>query len=162
MPLVNCRVCSGLFYAKPYHLKKGWGKYCSKKCNNEGQRNGRMFPCHTCKQGTYRTPKDQSKSKSGRFFCNKSCQTLWRNSIYVRERHPNWKGGTATYRDILLQTKVVPMCKRCKSEDMRVMTAHHKDRNRINNSPSNLIWLCRNCHYLVHNYKNESKHFISA
>ena len=31
---------------------------------------------------------------------------------------------------------------------------------RKNNSVSNLIWLCHNCHHLVHHYKNETKNFM--
>jgi predicted HNH restriction endonuclease len=26
------------------------------------------------------------------------------------------------------------------------------DKNRKNNKIKNLIWLCRNCHFLIHNY----------
>ncbi|MBI4281264.1 HNH endonuclease [Candidatus Uhrbacteria bacterium] len=34
----------------------------------------------------------------------------------------------------------------------RVLLVHHIDENRKNNVLSNLVWLCRNCHFLVHKY----------
>ena len=156
----NCKVCSREAFVKPSHAKIGWGKYCSNKCNAEDQKNGRLFACHTCNKEVYRSLKFQQRSKSGKFFCSKSCQTIWRNSVYIGEGHANWRGGTSSYRDILRRGKVKPICKRCKSADARTLTAHHKDRDRKNNSISNLIWLCHNCHYLVHHYKSESKDFL--
>ncbi|MHA1267983.1 MAG: HNH endonuclease [Candidatus Helarchaeota archaeon] len=38
----------------------------------------------------------------------------------------------------------------CGIVDDRVLAVHHIDSNRRNNSPGNLTWLRRNCHYLVH------------
>ncbi|MBI2591907.1 HNH endonuclease [Candidatus Saccharibacteria bacterium] len=160
MPRFNCKVCGREKYIKPSHVKENAGKYCSQKCNAASQKNGRMFACYICGKETYKSLRDQTRSKSGKFFCGKSCQTIWRNSVYVGEGHTNWKGGMASYRDILRRAKAVPICKRCKIEDPRTLTAHHKDRNRQNNSISNLIWLCHNCHYLVHHYKSETKDFL--
>ena len=34
------------------------------------------------------------------------------------------------------------------------LCVHHKDRNRENNKPFNLITLCRDCHYIVHGKKS--------
>jgi predicted HNH restriction endonuclease len=36
-----------------------------------------------------------------------------------------------------------------------MLIVHHVDENRSNNDPENLIWLCYNCHHLVHNYQKE-------
>lgn len=155
-----CIICSSDFYVKPSHLKMGWGKYCSQKCNAVSQRNGQMFKCHVCSKQTYKSLKDQRRSNSGKFFCSKSCQTVWRNLTYVGKNHANWKGGLYSYRDALRRAKVPAICIRCKTDDSRVLTAHHKDKNRQNNAVINLIWLCHNCHYLVHHYKNEAKHFM--
>ncbi len=44
------------------------------------------------------------------------------------------------------------ICEVCKITDERVIVVHHKDQNRRNNRLENLIWLCRNCHYIVHQY----------
>ena len=160
MPIFKCRVCGQEAFVKPSHQKNGFGKYCSQKCNAESQKNGQMFPCHICGKQVYRSLKFQQRSKSNKFFCTKSCQTVWRNLTYVGEDHANWKGGSSSYRDALRRTQVPRICARCKSDDTRTLSAHHKDRNRQNNSISNLIWLCYNCHYLVHHYKSEAKDFL--
>jgi hypothetical protein len=154
MPLVNCIVCEREFYVKPNRIKKGWGKYCSKQCNYQGQKTGIILPCFNCGQETYKTTVDQKRSQSGRYFCSKSCQTVWRNSeLFVGEHHANWRGGESSYRDALRRAKVVQVCARCKIHDARVLAVHHKDRNRQNNTITNLTWLCHNCHFLIHRYQ---------
>lgn len=162
MPVFNCKICGQEAFVKSSHQKNGWGIYCSNRCNAEAQKNGRLFACHVCGKEIYRSVKFQIRSRSGKFFCSKSCQTIWRNSFFSGENHSNWQGGTSTYRNILRGGGVEQVCKRCKSDDTRTLTAHHKDRNRKNNSISNLIWLCHNCHYLVHHYKSETRNFIET
>lgn len=152
MLIVSCKICTKKFSVKPSHAKNGWGIYCSKKCNYLGQRTGRFFACHTCGKPVYKSLKDQSRSKSGKFFCDKACQTKWRNSIFAGENHSNWKGGQSVYRDILRRAKIERTCAKCKIGDTRVLIVHNRDRNRKNNSVSNLMWLCHNCHFLVHHY----------
>ena len=49
-----------------------------------------------------RSPLAIKKSKSGKYFCTKKCQTIWRNKIlYTGENHSNWKDGESAYRRIL-------------------------------------------------------------
>lgn len=55
---------------------------------------------------------------------------------------------------------MVQACAKCKSTDKRILAVHHKDRNRQNNTVSNLVWLCHNCHFLVHHYKSEAGKFL--
>ncbi len=155
MPWLNCLICSNKFYAKPRHIKIGWGKYCSDKCKFVGQRNGKSVFCENCRKALYRTPKDFSKTKSGLFFCNRSCHASWRNkNVRVGENHPNWTTGESSYRRLLLtQTKEIT-CKNCSVSDVRVLIVHHKDRNRSNNSLENLELLCWNCHYIKHKFEN--------
>lgn len=160
MPWFNCQVCGYQAYVKPSHQKSGYGKYCSRKCRAESQKNGDKFKCSICHKELYRSIKGQRRSRSGTFFCSKSCQAVWRNLTYVGQNHANWKGGITTYRRTLQRSDTKSICAKCKSDDTRVLVAHHKDRNRKNNSLSNLIWLCHNCHYLVHHYKSESQNFV--
>ena len=150
MPLVNCRWCNKKFYSKPNWIKLGWGKYCSVKCRALSQQRGKMVVCFTCKKESYKSPKALTGSKSRKWFCSKSCQTLWRNSIFIGEKHGNWKGGENSYRERLLHTKVEQICLFCKLNDIRILAVHHLDRNRQNNKLENLVWLCLNCHYLAH------------
>lgn len=160
MQEVKCRVCEKIFSVKLSRLKRGWGKYCSQNCKHIGFKKGVYIPCFTCKKQSYKSLKDQSRSKSGKFFCSKACQTIWRNTIYVGSEHKNWAGGMASYRHAMHRAKIKPVCTRCKNDDSRIMVVHHKDRDRRNNAITNLIWLCPNCHYLIHHYKGEAKNFL--
>ena len=162
MPRVSCRVCSSIFYVKPNRLERGWGKYCSKECRSLGFRRGKYVACDQCGKEIYKTLKEQRGSKSGRLFCGKSCQTKWRNSVYRGSNHTNWKGGESAYRDILLRASVERLCRKCGTTDERILAVHHKDKNRKNNNLENLIWLCHNCHFLVHHYKHEAVGFLVA
>jgi len=106
--------------------------------------------CTICGKNVYRSPKAISRSISGLFFCSKSCQTIWRNNIYKEENHANWVNGESAYRNILARSGKAVICSLCGISDKRVLSAHHKDHQRINNRVNNLVWLCFNCHYLVH------------
>lgn len=148
-----CKICKAKFYVRPNHLLRGWGKYCSKSCQAEGQKTGKHVACHQCGKLVWRIPKELAHSKSGKSFCGKSCQTKWRNRQYIGEKHPNWKGGEYIYYRIMQRHNISPICKTCGMEDKRVLLIHHIDHNRKNNDISNLMWLCRNCHYITHQGK---------
>jgi hypothetical protein len=152
MPNIKCAICQKEFYAKPSHIQRGWSKCCSIECRAELQKKGKYVKCAICQKEIWKIPRDIKRSKSGKFFCSKSCQTKWRNIIYSRENHALWKGGTCTYRDIMIESKEITECNKCKEKDIRILVVHHKDQNRKNNSLKNLVWLCRNCHYLVHSH----------
>lgn len=153
MPVIGCKLCRKKFYAKPSWLKNGWGKYCSSKCQHKAQKKGKFVFCSICKKKIWRAPHEFEHSKSGKFFCNKSCQTLWRNKFYSGENHPLWKDGGGSYREFMIRNKIKQVCNRCGMDDIRVLLTHHIDCNRKNNKIGNLVWLCRNCHYLIHNRK---------
>lgn len=162
MSYFKCLLCSKSAYVKPSHQLLGSGKYCSKKCASLGQRNGSFVNCFICNEPIYRSLHDRRRSKSKKFFCTKSCQTIWRNSIlYTEKNHPNWTGGEYSYRQRLIRSSQLQECAKCNGQDPRVLAVHHKDKNRKNNSLDNLTWLCHNCHYLVHHYDKESIGFIT-
>ncbi|MBI1863746.1 HNH endonuclease [Candidatus Woesebacteria bacterium] len=50
----------------------------------------------------------------------------------------------------MLRNGKKPICVVCGLEDERILNVHHIDRNRQNNKLSNLVWVCMNCHYLIH------------
>ena len=163
MPIVKCKICKKKFYAKPSWLKQGWGKYCSSVCQRKGQLKGKFIKCYICGKETWKQPKQIKHSKSGKFFCGKSCQTIWRNKIvFVGKNHPNWKNGQTIYRDILLRSKKEEVCTLCKTSDKRVLAAHHLDGDRKNVELKNLIWLCWNCHFLVHHDKDTRKRLMAV
>jgi hypothetical protein len=100
-------------------------------------------------------PKALSHSKSRKYFCSKTCQTKWRNQIYSGSNHPFWLGGLRTYRKVLRVSGKKMECRLCLSTEARVLAVHHLDKNRKNNALKNLIWLCHNCHFLIHHYDKE-------
>lgn len=150
MPKCPCVICGKNSYVKPSHLSRGWGKYCSISCRNKAQYTGKHVSCHICAKKIYRAPRILARSKSHKYFCSKSCQTKWRNSVFIEDRSANWKLGKSSYRNILLRRSTHAMCFRCGISDIRVLQAHHKNHDRSNNTKDNLIWLCLNCHYLTH------------
>ena len=162
MSNVRCKLCDKEFYAKPFWLKKGWGKYCSAACQHAGMRSGEEKSCEICGVRTYKSPKNLARSKSGKFFCGKSCQTIWRNKVFVGEKHGNFTTGRYSYRDALRRHGIPKRCKLCKTADTRVLAVHHIDKNRENNRPGNLAWLCHNCHFLVHHYKDAREQFMAT
>lgn len=161
MPDSRCLICKIEFYVKPSHQKKGWGKYCSILCRTKSQYKGKNVECFICQKNIYRSPKSLKGSISNKFFCSKTCQTIWRNQIlFSGENHANWKHGKSACRRILKASGKKQVCSLCKTSDIRVLAVHHKDKNRKNNKVNNLIWLCHNCHYLIHHYKDEHDKLI--
>lgn len=160
MPIVKCKICSKEFYGKPFFLRKGQAKYCSQICMRQGSRTGQIVKCHSCGKEVYKTKKALRISKSKKYFCTKSCQTKWRNSVFVGPLHANWKDGKHSYKSVMLRHKIPKICKLCETLDERILAVHHIDRDRKNSSISNLVWLCHNCHFLLHHYKDIEKEFI--
>ena len=162
MVQVLCKLCQKEFYAKPSWIKKGHGIYCSATCHHTDSRTGTIVTCHICQKETYKTPKALKGSKSGKFFCTKSCQTIWRNTEFMETIHPNWKGGRSTYRRLMLNSDIVKKCTLCGVSDIRILAVHHIDEDRSNNTLENFAWLCHNCHHLVHRYPDEHKKFMAV
>lgn len=80
IPNVKCRICGREFYATSWLLRHGWGRHCSKRCRDAGQKNGHFVDCSYCGQKVYRTFTDfRKESKTKTYFCNKSCQCAWKN-----------------------------------------------------------------------------------
>jgi len=150
MPLVNCKICSKEFFAKPSNLKRGYGKYCSVSCGRRGSRSGKTVFCFICNNPVYRAPEKLARAKSKKYFCSMSCSAIWRNSTRIGKAHPNWKHGKYAYKSILRRNKILEMCSLCGTTDVRVLAVHHVDHDHSNNKLGNLAWLCHNCHHLVH------------
>jgi len=149
----KCEICGQLFYAKPFHIKKGWGKFCSAKCQYQSFKKGITTRCLICEKDVYRSPNRFEHSKSGNFFCSKSCQTIWRNKEFSGNKSKLWKDGWSTYREVISKSTLFKKCKMCGEQDLRVLAVHHIDKNRKNYKIDNLVWLCHNCHHLVHSDK---------
>ncbi|MBU2103074.1 MAG: HNH endonuclease [Candidatus Omnitrophota bacterium] len=153
----SCLICGKDIWIKRNHAKKGWGKYCSKKCQGKAQIKGKWLECDYCGKKIYRTPKDFKKSKSKKFFCSVSCHCSWENKNHrCGENAPNWVAGHNVYRLLMKRYGKIEKCSKCGFEDKRVLVVHHTDCDRKNNQYDNLEWLCRNCHSIFH-YENKTK-----
>ena len=158
MPLIKqCKICNKEFNTKPFFVKNGGGKYCSRTCSDQARRVGKVIKCYICGKEAYKQKKDLLKFKN--FFCSKKCSIYWQNTEFVKEKHANWKGGIASYKKLLQESDTKKVCTLCKTKNNKVLVAYHIDWNRKNNNLENLAWLCRNCHFLVHHYKNEREKF---
>lgn len=158
----TCKSCRKPFLAKPVWIKNGYGKYCSRDCASLAKRKGKEVMCDTCKHPVYKQLKAIMGSKSGKFFCSKSCQTKWRNSEFSDQKHPNYKHGKHSYRRKLTHSGQPVVCRLCQISDIRILAVHHIDEDRTNHSIENLAWLCHNCHLLVHHYEAERERFMAA
>ncbi len=157
----KCKICKNEYYARPSHVLRGWGIYCSRKCHFRSERKGKEIPCLICGTLIYCSLKRIHGSKSNNFFCGKSCQAKWRNSVFSGEKHKLWKNGRWTYRDAMLKSGIAKTCTLCKIIDERILAVHHIDENKLNYNISNLAWLCHNCHRLVHCDKLEKQRFLT-
>lgn len=147
----TCKTCSLNFYVKPSLAKMGCGKYCSRACHHAGMKKRQELDCFICRVKIYKTKSQLKRAKSRKYFCGKSCQTRWRNSVFVGNKHKNWKHGEGVdYRQILIGNCRKAVCVLCGTNDNRVLAVHHIDQNKKNNIPDNLTWLCHNCHHEVH------------
>lgn len=153
MDNIVCHSCGKNFKRKKSQVKLAIKHYCSIYCSEQGRRKGAMVACFVCKKSIYKKLKDLNSSKSGKYFCNHVCGNLWIGNQQRGEKHPNWAGGESSYKALLKRTNRLKRCVLCGKDDMRILCVHHLDENRGNNKMGNLVWLCRNCHFLVHNYK---------
>jgi len=157
MPQVTCQQCTTTFNAKSSWLKNGYGKFCSRNCASSHRKNGQDVACDVCNTQVYKSQKALKGSKSGKFFCGKSCQTTWRNQQFKGDMHPNWKEGKHAYRRMMHASERPKICGRCQTTDVRVLAVHHVDHDRSNNTLDNLVWLCHNCHHLTHHYPDSDE-----
>ncbi len=161
MSIHKCKICNNDFYVKPSHEKIGWGIFCSRYCKKFGTRTRKETNCYVCNKVIYKTMSQISRSKSGKYFCGKSCQTKWRNVEYSGKKHLGWKGGQTIYRKIVLKSGLKAECLLCHKVDSRILVVHHIDQDHSNLNIKNLVWLCHNCHYLIHHDKLEKRRFLS-
>lgn len=155
MEWATCDSCGKEFKRKKSQLKLAIKHYCSIRCSEQGRKKGKIIECFVCKKLVYKSLKDLNKSKSKNYFCNKTCANLWIGKQQRAEKNPNWAGGKSSYKVLLKRTDIKKSCVLCEKNDLKILCVHHIDKNRKNNSIKNLVWLCYNCHFLVHHYKKE-------
>lgn len=145
----RCEFCHDWYYVPQKELKRT--KYCSKNCNNRGRRKRVKVNCAQCGSDIEKTPSKLKNSKSGLFFCNRTCKEEAQKLGGIKQIQPNHYGngnGKWTYRERAL-SKYGKLCNKCGySKDVRMLDVDHIDSDRSNNKIENLQVLCVWCHGL--------------
>ena len=155
MKALTCDYCGKKFYRKFSQIMIAKKHYCSSECQHADRKKGKFVKCEHCGNIVYKSLKDINRSKNNKFFCTITCRNIWYGERSRRDKHPNWKGGESSYKEVMRRHDPEQKCFLCKVTDSRVLAVHHIDQNRKNNDIANLLWLCHNCHFLVHHYSRE-------
>lgn len=156
---IRCDLCKKEFKRKKSQVLLAKKHYCSIRCQNIDKRKGKIIACFVCGRKAYKKNRDLVRSESKVYFCSIKCSNHWLGTNRQGTNHPNWVNGRFVYKKLLQRTGVSQICKLCGEKDKRVLVVHHIDQNRKNNALSNLIWLCQNCHFLIHHHIEEFNRF---
>jgi len=97
----------------------------------------KQYKCHHCNKVFFDSPSCKRK------YCSKQCVNKSNSKV--------WKPKFTTVRKKLLKLDKINKCQRCGFDEYpKILGVHHKDRNRNNNTISNLEILCPNCHSIEH------------
>jgi len=157
---INCLNCGKETYIENKEIKRGFGKFCSRKCSGEYKSKNIIPPepnvkCAYCNKGFYLNLSRQAASKSKLYFCCREHKDTAQRVGGIQEiMPPHYGKGRAdnTYRRKVFFTDGRPKkCERCGYDKHEAaIIVHHKDRNRMNDADDNLEVLCCNCHAIEH------------
>lgn len=130
-------------------------RFCSKSCSDRFYRVQLVpFVCESCGRRAWA----QRRNVTRRRYCSRDCYRAHFNCRYLRgPNNGRWRGGRALsygpgWKEIRAfvraRDKVCRACGRTPEENGRALDVHHLDPHRFSgdNSPDNLIALCRSCH----------------
>lgn len=141
---IVCPICREYFTPRIVRGKRQI--FCSRSCRWQYERN--KTPIIICERCGKEFKKSASFFKFGNpRFCSQSCAGNMKrseNERFRRLKTPEWE----TIKKSILKRDGYK-CKRCGVKDM--LTVHHIKRWVFtkDDSPSNLITLCRSCHYSI-------------
>ena len=143
-PNAKCNICFKEVYRRPSQLKNN--VYCSQVCYGLGTRKEK--PCVVC-------GKEILASKHSK-TCSKVCFESYlkssdRNFSIGRKPGTSTKWGTRSFRKRILEERG-NCCEVCGYDKTPVLTIHHIVERYLggDDSNTNLLVLCRNCHGEVH------------
>ena len=133
----TCLWCGETFLAYPSEIKKGGGKFCSRKCSMTFR-------------NTYDNPTKSAEVRA-KISLHHADVSGENNPMFMKrgEQAPSYKDGRTyfkgdIYRRILLASGRKQECEICKTTSD--LCVHHIDGNHDNNVLDNLTWVCYNCH----------------
>lgn len=151
---MNCLHCKIEFTPPLREVKRGNGKFCSLKCSSSyaAQQRANALPrnatCALCGIAFRKSPSKLATAEQ--HFCCREHKDIAQKRVNGIIILPHYGTGMARYRSLALDLYGAK-CNRCGFDRHEAaLDVHHKDRNRLNNDPSNLEVLCRNCHGIEH------------
>lgn len=155
---ISCLECHRPVMVVKSEIKRGNGKFCSKKCSGQ-YKSSHIIPkpsnveCAQCAKAFYKSKSKLENSKSGLYFCSRICKDTAQKIGGIKEIMPPHYGlgnGKFSYREDAISA-FGARCNRCDyDKNIAGIVVHHKDRNRENNSLDNLEVLCATCHMVEH------------
>ena len=155
---IDCLNCQKETYVENKEIQRGFGKFCSRKCNGE-YKSKNVVPqepnvsCAHCGVKFYKNTTKQKLSKSRLYFCCRKHKDQAQRLGGIQAIMPSHFGpgnGKHSYRQTILNNRPA-ICERCQfDKHAAAIVIHHKDRNRENNTDENLEVLCANCHAIEH------------
>lgn len=149
----NCVMCGTIFKTVPTSSKQFT---CSVACMSKRREKERVrIKCAICA-----TEIITLRSRN-RKYCSSSCKITGLAAMKIERFKTSrlfgrWKDSKAMKKYLL---EKYGCCQRCGwKEEVNVLEAHHKDRNRRNNTEENVDLICPNCHSIDH-YKSHDGQF---
>jgi len=157
----KCQYCGREYFSWENGVTNARKRFCSKDCFGLSRRMERK-PCETCGKKTNR-----ARAR----FCSAECKNSWYRGENVYNYRSEETGhlaksmsgfsfGAAKAKEIRERDRVCRHCGKTPEENGRALDVHHVIPYRISqdDSPSNLIALCRSCHKIAdHKARHEHK-----
>lgn len=173
----ECLQCHETFKTYPNWIKRGGGKFCSRKCASQFHRNRVERECEKC--GSKFSVKPSTLIYNASRFCSSKCSQVASRGVekpsIQGENAPNWRGGVSFYpygsnpypsefSDSLkekIRSRDNYECQLCgMNEEEHILVwgsmlqVHHIDYVKTNCEEGNLVSLCNQCHGRT-NYNRE-------
>lgn len=149
-----CNNCNKEYVTR--HVKKDRiQKYCSRPCVLEAKNKNNKFECECafCKTKILKLKSKLGVSKSGLYFCNRTCKESGQKLGGIKEIMPHHYGTgiSRLKKEVVFKRFNIPLlCCDCKENKEYLLCVHHIDGNSKNNIKENLEIVCYNCHIKRH------------
>lgn len=163
-----CKICDTMFEVKLSEVKKGAGKFCSRKCyaiwmsqnlcgKNNSNWNRIKKICPICRKEFHVIP-SHIKIVKNLNTCSINCAMKYRikKGLLKGEKNGRWLDGISfepyglEFNDKLkafIRERDNYQCQECGvKENGKAHDCHHKNYNKRNNAPENFVTLCKSCH----------------
>jgi len=97
----NCEICGKKFHTMPSRIKKGGGRFCSKKCFGKWWSKKVECKCLICGNIFFANPSRIKQGENGGKFCSRKCSSINTGKINAQK---------------YLKKRVKRICKTCKKE----------------------------------------------